>query len=148
MAAETPFNLDPREASSRDEPAEIIQQMQDLRQEIDGSIARLHELGTLLRTKAMRTRTEESPSQIVFANAHLRLAGALNQGLRRAASMDRVLIVARLEREEEERRREQEEQRAVQRKRQQQVAQLQNPTDSDFDDLYGELYGEEVTYAE
>ena len=57
--------------------------------------------------------------------------------------MDRVLVISRLEQEEERRRQEEMERRAEERRQRKEVAALQAPTESDFDDLYGE-----VMYAE
>ncbi len=75
----------------------------------------------------------------MYANAHLRFSGMLAQGLKRAGSMDRVLVAAQREQEESRRREEAERLDREARKNNRLVEQLSLPTSDDFDELYGEV---------
>jgi len=124
----------------RDKTAQAtITQIQKIRGEIETSVARLHELSLELRTSARRTLDASSSSHIVYANAHLRVVGALTQGLRRTASMDRVLLIGQREQEDARRREEEARQDREVREHDRLVDQLSLPSEDDFEELYGEV---------
>ncbi len=118
---------------------EAIVQIQKVRGDIEASVAKLHELSTDLRTKARRTLDASSSGYVVFANAHLRFAGMIAQGLRRSGSMDRILVATQREQEESRRREEAERLDREARENNRLVEQLSLPTSDDFDELYGEV---------
>jgi len=125
-----------------------VQQIQEIRREIETLAARLQEHAHDFRRRARRTPVEESSSHVVFANAHLRFAGAILQGLRRTASMDRVLETQRAEQREARRREEQETQQRQVYEHSRLVGQLQKPSDDSLVELYSEiLEGEGVSHA-
>jgi len=121
----------------------LVEKIHRIRQGIDEQVAQLLEASSELRTVCRRNYDEASSSYLVFANSHLRLAGALSQGIRRTGSMDRFLQKAAHEREEakllEEKLRQQREAREQARMQAEAVQQLQLPTEDDFDELYGEI---------
>lgn len=122
---------------------EAVQQIQETRKEIETLAARLQEQANTFRSRSRRTLDEESSSHVVFANAHLRFAGAILQGLRRTAFIDRTLEIGRVEREEARQREERELQERQARDSNRQVEQLQLPTDDAMTELYGDLVSEE-----
>jgi hypothetical protein len=127
---------------------ELVEQIQAARRVTEESVAKLSELTQQLYSKARRSLFDGSSAYVLFANAHLRMAGALSQGMRRTASMDRVLNIAEAEREESRRRDIQEEERRLVREAQRKVRKLQLPTGDDFDEVYGDVVGEDVSHAE
>lgn len=126
------------EANEREVEA-LIGRIKEARQEVETSLTKLVALSEEMRARARRTPAEGSSSLVVFANAHLRFAGAARQGVTRTASMDRVLERAKSEKEELQRREAYERQRAEARKAQKQVERLVLPTDDAFEELYGEV---------
>jgi len=132
-----------REEESRDQRDKTAQatitQMQRIRGDIEASVAKLHELSLELRTTSRRTLDASSSSYIVYANAHLRVVGALTQGLRRTASMDRVLVIGQREQEDARRRDEEARQDREVREHDHLVNQLSLPSEDDFEELYGEV---------
>jgi hypothetical protein len=117
----------------------IVQQIQEARKDVESSVKKLHDLSLALRSKTRRSLDGGSSGYLVFANAHLRLAGALTQGVKRAASMDRVLKRAQSEQEETRRRAKEDRQRREDRAYQKQLQQLQQPSEDAFEQLYGEV---------
>lgn len=117
----------------------MVQRIRDARAGLDRQIAELQIASNDLRTECRRNFDEASSSFLVFANSHIRLAGALSQGVRRTASMDRMLVNAAADREEAKVR--QEALRVQQQVRSQarQMEQLQAPSDDDFDLVFGEV---------
>lgn len=122
----------------------LVDRIHKAREAIEQDVAHLQDACLELRTVVRRNYDEASSSYLVFANAHLRLAGALVQGVRRTASMDRMLNRAQEEREEA-RRREMEHRRAQEvRDHARHVQKLQLPTEDAFDEVYGEVMGNAV----
>jgi hypothetical protein len=118
----------------------IIAQIQGVRQELETSVGRLHDLCQQLRASVRQLSGDEGAHHyLMFANGHIRLAGALSQGVRRTAAMDRLLTAAKAEKEEVQRRDEQQRQLQESRDRQRAIDHLQLPQDDDFEDLYGEV---------
>lgn len=117
----------------------LVVRVKALRSEIERMASQLTDASTELRAVCRRNFDEASSSYLVFANSHLRLAGALSQGVRRSATMDRMLVNAAREREDA-REREAAFQRQQQiREHNKLVQQLQAPSADDFDDLFGEI---------
>ena len=138
------------QARQRQEAAveDLIEQIQNVREEITTRVARLHTLSMELRAKSRRNLDEGSSQYIVYANAHLRLAGALGQGLRRTGSTDRVLDAGRADREEARRRDEVDRQWRESRDQKRALAGLDTSLGDAFDDLYSEIVdSEEVSDA-
>jgi hypothetical protein len=125
------------EANSREVEA-LIGRIKEARQEVETALMRLTHLSDELRSRARRS-PENSSGLVVFANAHVRFAGAATQGMKRTASMDRMLERAKAEKEETQRREAQERAWAESRRVQKQVDRLVLPTDDAFDELYGEV---------
>lgn len=124
----------------REKVADVtVLQMQEIRGDIEASVARLHKLSSNLRATARRTLDASSSGYIVFANAHLRFAGMIAQGLRRSGSMDRILVATKREQEEDRHREEAERLDKEARENNRLVEQLSLPTSDDFDELYGEV---------
>ncbi len=116
----------------------IVERIQAARQNVDVAVAQLQEASMELRAVCRRNFDEASSSYLVFANSHLRLAGALNQGVKRAASMDRILTIAAREREDAKARQEEFRRQQEVRAHARLVQKLQLPTDDDLVELYGE----------
>lgn len=106
---------------------------------MDDGIAKLQEASLELRSVCRRNYDEASSSYLIFANSHIRLAGALSQGIRRTASMDRVLANAAREREDAKVREEEFRRQQQVRDHQKLVQKLQLPTEDAFDELFGEI---------
>ena len=124
----------------RDKTAQAtILQMQMIRGDIEAKVSKLHELSLELRTTARRTLDASSNGFILYANAHLRVVGALTQGIRRTASMDRVLVIGQRDQEDARRRDEEERQDREVREHGRMIDQLSLPTEDDFEELYGEV---------
>lgn len=123
--------------------SELVATIHKARGDIEAAVTRLQTAGLELRSLTRRNFDEDSSSMLVFTNAQLRLAGAMNQAIQRTASMDRVLVRAAKDREEA-RAREAEftrrrEALAKEKEHQRMLAEMQTPTEDDFDDLYGEI---------
>jgi hypothetical protein len=152
---EVPYAEDPRirrleelrrgaEETNEREVKSLVAQIQEVRREVEASLSKLSSLSDDLRTRSRRVPNESSNSLVVFANAHLRFAGAASQGMRRTASLDRLLDKAQADKLENERRQLQERQWAASREARKSVERLILPTSDPFDELYGEV----VTNAE
>lgn len=143
VAAPAPVQLKAPPADVRQRHAEhvdaLVERTQLLRTDIENSVARLVEASTELRAVCRRNFDEASASYLVFANSHLRLASALTQGIRRTASMDRMLVNAAREREDAREREAAFQRQQEIRKHSKLVEQLQMPSDDDFNDLFGEI---------
>jgi len=126
---------------------EAVQQIQKTRQEIEILVARLQEQADVFRKQSRRALNEESGAHIAFANAHLRFSGAILQGLRRTASVDRVLETSQAEREGNRRRDEWERQQRQVRDHGRLVDRLRLPTNDPMAELYGEILEGEMTHA-
>lgn len=128
------------------EPDEIIQEIKNLRGDMERSATRLYELSRVLYTKARRDPdVDRTPSRILFANAWGRFSGAVGQGLRRASSADRVLEVPERERQDREERDRREEARKVRQEAREHKRNI-NPSliPSDGVEDLVELFGQEV----
>jgi len=112
--------------------------VREARDEVETSLRKLQEVSARLRQFVRRAPSDEGSSQITaFANAHLRLTAALGSGIRRTASMDRLIDAAEAERQEAQR---QVAQREERRERAQAERRLQLPEPEDaFEELYGEM---------
>lgn len=141
------------EEAVESEVEELVEQIRNVRTEVEAATAKLQELSSALRTKSRRGSLEGAAGYTMFSNAHLRLAGALAQAIRRTAPMDRFLKAAAAEREEAKQQaaREQE-RRAAREKQKQERAEASEsrlpPTDNSFDELYGDLVREEGSNAQ
>jgi len=118
----------------------LIAQIQGVRKDVEASVTRLQDLCQQLRVEVRQLSGDDGAHHyLVFTNAHLRLAGALSQGLRRTSSVDRLLTAAKAEQEETQRRDDRERQYRESRDRERALDRLQLPQDDDFEDLYGEV---------
>lgn len=117
----------------------IVERIHKARSTMEVSVKELQEASEELRSVCRRNYDEASSSYLVFANSHIRLAGALLQGVRRTASMDRVLTNAAQEREEAKAREEAYKRQQEVREHGKLVAKLQLPTDDAFEELFGEI---------
>jgi hypothetical protein len=153
-----PLSPTPAEAPKRPERAmvvadsdrdlkELVSQIQKSRKVAEESVQKLYELSTQLQSRARRSPFDGASAYVIFANAHLRMAGALGQGFRRTASMDRVLDVAKAEQEEARRQEAADEERRKIRESQRRVQKLTLTSDDDFDSVYGDIGGE-MNHAE
>jgi hypothetical protein len=124
----------------------LVSQIQEARKTADESARKLYEAASLLYEKARRNPIEGASAYVIFANAHLRMANALGQGLRRTASTDRVLKIARDEQEEERRRASVEEEHRKIREGQRRIQKLTLTSDNAFDEVYGG-FDEEMSHA-
>jgi len=122
----------------------MIEEIRQLRGELESGLAKLVEKSDALRAYVRRNLRgdEDGQALVAFANQHLRLAGALGNGFRRMTAADRALIsskAARLEREQQdEQLRQQLQQREMERKAQTTLS-LQGSEGDDFDEVYGEV---------
>jgi len=115
----------------------IISEMETTREAIEASILKLVGLAQQLRTHALRNRDDLTTGYLSYSSAYTRICGALNSGLRRTASMNRVLDAAKAAQEETERREAREEEHRLARVRVKEIEKLSLPTNDDFDLVYG-----------
>ena len=111
---------------------EVIDEIRQLREGIDLSARRIHELSKALYHRARRAPSDQSSSSyVMYSNVWTRFAGMVEQGLRRSVSMDRLLSRA----PEEERK------PLVDKTRKRSIASIIQgpPTDNDIEELYGEF---------
>jgi hypothetical protein len=126
------------QATHHEEQAKlIISQMEEARQTIEGSVLRLASLAQQLRTHALRRRDDLTTGYLSFSSAYTRICGALNSGLRRTASMSRILDQAKMAQEETERREQREASARQARAQAKEIERLSLPTSDDFDLVYG-----------
>ena len=122
----------------------VVAEIRQLRKDADDLVLSLVTKSEQLR-KLARTNPDEGASHyLVFANAHLRVAGALGQGFRRTASMDRVLATAEEERQQaQQREAEREAHRQADERARQNSRELERhltiPQEDAFDELYGDI---------
>lgn len=123
------------------EVGSLVEKIKESRREVETALSRLAELAEEMRGRSRRVPSEASSSLTVFATAHLRFASAVSQGLKRTASMDRVLDRAKADQEEAKRREALEKQWADRRQARKDVERLILPVSDDdaFDGLYGEI---------
>lgn len=120
------------------EAQEIITEMDHLRETLTSGIGRLAELSQKLRTHALRQRDDLTSGYLAYSNAYSRICGAMNQGLRRTATMGRVLDAAKATQEETRQREAQEDEYRRMRAQTREVEKLSLPARDDFDLVYGE----------
>jgi len=123
------------------EDAAAIERVRDARQTIESALLGLQRTASELRDRARRNPDEVSANHLIYANAHLRLTGALANGIRRTASMERVLNSAEAKREDARRREEEDRLRRELRAHERHINSLTLPTSDvdDFDEVYGDL---------
>jgi hypothetical protein len=138
---------DERIAKHEKDAKGIIAEMDDARKSIEQEVRRLSDLSQKLRTHALRQKDDMTGGYVAYSNAYVRICGALNQGLRRTASMERVLDTAKANQEESKLREAREEQGRRMRAHNREIQKLSLPTSDDFDLVYGTGSGE-VTNAE
>jgi hypothetical protein len=124
----------------------IISEMDVARKTIEQEVGKLADLSQRLRTHALRQRDDMTSGYLAYSNAYMRICGALNQGLRRTASMGKVLDTAKANQEESKLRETREEEGRRMRATNREIHKLSLPTSDDFDLVYGEGSGE-VTHA-
>lgn len=118
----------------------MVERVKKAREEVEAAVAKLQQASSDLRNFARRNPEESATSYLVFANAHLRVTGAFTSGLRRTASIDRVLNRAQAAEQAQRRRAEDEQRRLEARNHEREVRRLTLPT-TDHDAL-AEVYGE------
>lgn len=124
----------------REEVAEgLVRDIRAAREDLTSNIDRLYRLAVELRTLTRRSLDEGAQSYIMFANAHMRLAGALGQGVKRTGSTDRILKIGQTEREDARRREEVLRQRSDAKEHQKAIDKLMLTSDDAFDEVYGEV---------
>ncbi len=126
------------------EVEELIQKIREAKSEAMEKLLALGTCAEALRQHVRRNPTDMSSALIMFATAHMRIAGASIQGIRRTGPIDRVVDRAKSDRIEdirlEEERLKRENSRKAREKAQQQVDRLTFPVDNDaIDELYGEV---------
>jgi SMC interacting uncharacterized protein involved in chromosome segregation len=119
------------------EAKEIVQGIDEARRTIEQAVSKLAEMSQKLRTHALRQRNDLTSGYLAFSNAHMRICGALSQGLRRTASMGRVLESSKLSQEEAKQRDLREEEQRRMRAQNREIEKLSLPTNDDFDLVYG-----------
>lgn len=125
---------------SEKEILELVGQIGEQRKTLEQAALKVHELSVVLQSKARRASLEGSGHYILYSTAHLRLAGAIGQAVKRTVSMDRVLDKAKSEAEENRRIREADRLQASAREAKKRIAETINPPiDYSFEELYGEF---------
>lgn len=132
------------------EAAALVDEVKQLRAELETKLATFVEKSDVLRNFARRhlRGDEDGQALVAFANQHLRLGGALSNGFRRMASADRTLAAYKQasdeRRQQEEQMRQRIEQSATRRATQENL--LGTGEADDFEQIYGEVM-EEVADA-
>lgn len=127
----------------------LVGETQQLRLEAEQLSTKLGAKATALRELVRRSTDEGAPNLLVFANAHLRLAGALQQAVRRTAVMDRVVKKAEQDREEARQHEGREAQYLAAQQQAKALEQALGVSNGDaFDELYGDVVNEELTDAQ
>lgn len=123
------------------EDAAAIERVREARQTIETALMGLQRAATELRDRARRNPDEVSANHLIYASAHLRLTGALSNGIRRTAAMERVLNSAEARREDARRREEEDRLRRELRANERRINNLTLPVSDvdDFDEVYGDL---------
>ena len=132
-------------------PDEIIMEIKELRSELERTVERLFELSKVLYTKARRSDVvdDRTSAFVLYANAWTRFSGMVGQGLRRTASVDRVLRVAQQNERDRQEHERQEQARGVQEAKREAKRENSRASNLSFvpspgvEDLVA-LYGQEV----
>lgn len=116
-----------------------VDQLKRARKDAEDAVARLAEKASALRELSRRSPDDASRSYTAYANAHIRTAGAILQGTKKAASLDRLVVQAKEQQEQiralEERQRRQREVQAHATY----IRRLELPADDAFEEIYGEI---------
>jgi len=130
-------------ASGEQQVQEAIQEIQKAREEVERAVQRLTAASDRLRTHTRRFRGPDTTSYTMYANSHIRLAGALNQGMKRAGNMDRMLDRAKSDRQAAAEREAQQQLWTEQRANRRELDKSLLPTTDDFAEVYGDVTEEE-----
>lgn len=120
-----------------------VQQIQNLRSEIDDRIGSIVAACNRLKSVVRRNPGELSRGYIVYINSHMRLAGLLQQALKRSAPADRNLERSAREIEADKVAQADREERALTRRAEKASLYHQAPPLSDVDDLFGPAEAED-----
>lgn len=139
----------PNRNSPNMEPQAIIDEINVLRDGIERSARRIHDLSRILHQQMRRsslrtgaqTQSRDNAVYVTFANVWTRFGGMVLQGLQRTRQADRVLGM--LQKEEEQAERPQEEAQLPQEETQQNQPDVPPPGPGFYDDLIT-VYGEEI----
>lgn len=116
-----------------------VERIAAVRGEIETKITELTELCVGLQRHIRRVGSADVQSNYrAYTTMQLRMAGAMNQAMTRAKSMDRVILSSKAEAEERRRVEEWEKSQVTQRNIQSDVARLWLPQEDDMAFLYGE----------
>lgn len=116
-----------------------VERIAVVRGEIETKIMELSELCVGLQRHIRRVGSSDvQNSYRAYTTMQLRMAGAMNQAMIRAKSMDRVILSSKAEAEERRRVEEWEKSQVTQRNIQSDVARLWLPQEDDMAFLYGE----------
>lgn len=116
-----------------------VEQLKKARKDAEEAVSRLAEKASALRDLSRRNPDEASRSLTAYANAHIRTAGAILQGTRKASTLDRLVVQAK---EEQKQSQALEAQRRRQREVQSHatyIRRLELPADDAFEEIYGEI---------
>lgn len=137
-------------------PEEIVQEIAKIRDDIEASTQRIHELSKVLYAHSRRnsSRGEATYAYITYSNAWMRFSGAISQGLTRTKVNDRALERAhksdheqavkraaadKAKKEAKEKKAEEEAKAAeVAKKKAEEEAKATSPVFGDLIELYGE----------
>ncbi len=123
---------------------QLVGEIQQLRKQADDLALRMHTKSSALRELIRRSPDEGAASLLVFANVHVRLAGAMQQGVKRTIPMDRVVKRAEQDRDDARVREAQELKQKAAREQARALEQSLNVSRGDaFNDLYGDFIDEE-----
>ena len=138
-AQQQELDLDQRHTA---EAEELVRSLVEVREEIEQKLTQLLELSQRLRTHVLRRRTDLTGAYLACSNAHLRICGALSQGVRRTAGIVRTLDTSKLALEDQQRRERELAEKAKIRASQRHVEKLSLPESDDFDQVFGDDFGE------
>jgi uncharacterized protein YgbK (DUF1537 family) len=125
---------------SEKEIEDLIQQVLTARTEVETAVLKLSTASLALRDRVRRFRTDVgTQNRLVFANAYMRLSAAFAQGVKRVSTMNRMLDRVKVEQEEARRHEHDEAQWKLAREAKKQATKLVEPSESAFDDVYGEV---------
>jgi len=80
---------------------DLVEAIASAKVAVDTAVQKMLLASITLRDKVRRTRSDTgSYNRLIYANAHMRLAGAFTQGLKRIGPMERVLDRVKAEQEE------------------------------------------------
>jgi len=119
--------------------AELVAALQTARGDVGAALLKFQEAATALQTQLRRDRDIDAGAYFMYASAHVRLAGALQTGIKRTVATDRLLKKAKEDREETLRRAEKEKRREQVVAHGKLVQSLAQPSPDAFDDLYSEV---------